>query len=128
MKNSSADQVILEILSVMKSHLTSHQIFEEVKKRLPAINPSTVYRSLERLVSIGKVSISDMGLGATVYELTGDELHHHLVCQRCGHITLVSNDQVAPLILQLEKTHHFTIKTNHLVLFGVCQHCQNDSD
>jgi Fe2+ or Zn2+ uptake regulation protein len=95
-----------------------------VHKRLPAINPSTVYRALDRLVGVEKVSVSDMGVGAAVFELTGEKLHHHLVCQGCGHITLLENDQIAPLIAELEKKYHYKIKTNHLILFGFCERCQ----
>jgi len=124
MRNSSADQVILETLAHLNSHLTSHQIYEEVHQRLPAINPSTVYRALDRLVGMGKVTVSDMGVGAAVFELTGEENHHHLVCQGCGTITLLENERIAPLIAELEKEYHYQIKTNHLILFGLCEICQ----
>ncbi len=124
MKNTSTDQIILETLTQKKSHLTSHQVYEEVHQRLPAINPSTVYRSLDRLVELGKVSVSDMGIGAAVFEIAGDEKHHHLVCQSCGTITLLENDEIAPFIAQLEKKYNYQIKTNHLILFGLCKICQ----
>jgi Fur family transcriptional regulator, ferric uptake regulator len=124
MRNSSADQVILETLTHQNSHLTSHQIYEEVHLRLPAINPSTVYRALDRLVSLGKVTVSDMGVGAAVFEIASDEKHHHLVCQGCGHITLLEDDEIAPLIKKLEEQYHYQIKTNHLILFGFCEQCQ----
>ncbi|PKO00545.1 MAG: transcriptional repressor [Chloroflexi bacterium HGW-Chloroflexi-4] len=126
MRNSSADQLILETLGVQKSHLTSHQIYEGVHLRLPALNPSTVYRALDRLVSQGKVTVSDMGLGAAVFELAGEKPHHHLVCQGCGYITMIADDQIAPLMETLEKNYHYKIKTNHLVLFGLCEQCQQN--
>lgn len=124
MRNSSADQVIIETLAKHSAHLTSHQIYEEVHQRLPAINPSTVYRALDRLVGLGKVTVSDMGVGAAVFELAGEEHHHHLVCQGCGQITLLENDRIAQLIAELEKEYHYQIKTNHLILFGLCEICQ----
>lgn len=127
MRNSSADQLILETLGMQQSHLTSHQIYEEVHLHLPAINPSTVYRALDRLVSLGKVTVSDMGLGAAVFELAGEKPHHHLVCQSCGHITLITDDQIAPFISNLERQYHYEIKTNHLILFGLCEKCQQTS-
>ncbi|KAF0110024.1 MAG: Fur family transcriptional regulator ferric uptake regulator [Chloroflexi bacterium] len=124
MRNSSADQIILDTLAGQSSHLTSHQIYEVVHERLPAINPSTIYRSLERLAKNGKISISDLGSGAAVYEMSGDEQHHHLVCQNCGHIVQVPDEQISPLISQLEDKYHYKVTTNHLVLFGVCEICQ----
>jgi Fur family ferric uptake transcriptional regulator len=124
MRNSSADQIIMETLAKHGAHLTSHQIYEEVHDRLPAINPSTVYRALDRLVSTGKVSVSDMGIGASVFELTGEKLHHHLVCQGCGQIILLGDDEIGTLLLQLGKKFNYQITTNHLILFGFCDQCQ----
>ncbi len=124
MKTSSADLVIVELLSTDHHHLTSQQIFEKVKDRLPAINPSTVYRSLERLVKNGKVSVSDMGLGAEVYEIVGQEIHHHIVCQNCGKILTLDDQEVRSFLSKIELASNFTITTNHLVLFGICQDCQ----
>ncbi len=127
MRASSVDQVILEILSKEHAHLTSLQIYEEIRPRLPAVNPSTVYRALERLVNCGKVSISDMGTGSAVYELLADGLHHHLVCQRCGQILTIGHDDVGKLFEALQQKNHFNIVTNHLILFGICEACQRDS-
>ncbi len=128
MRKSSADQIILETLAEQKAHLTSHQIYEEVHKRLPAINPSTVYRALDRLVDAGKVSVSDMGLGADVYELTGEKQHHHLVCQKCGQIIMIGDLEIAGLFSELEEKYKYKIITNHLILFGICEVCQETSE
>jgi Fur family ferric uptake transcriptional regulator len=125
MKKTSTDQFILETLSDQKSHLTALQIFEAVHIKLPAINPSTVYRALERLVEYGKVTISDMGLGASVFELADKKPHHHMVCQGCGQIIMVEDEDISPTFLVLEKKYHFEIKTNHLILFGLCEQCQS---
>lgn len=54
MRASSVDQIIIETLSKEHAHLTSLQVFEEIRLRLPAVNQSTVYRALERLVKIAR--------------------------------------------------------------------------
>lgn len=123
MRASSADQIILETLSKEHAHLTSLQVYEEIRNRLPAINPSTVYRSLERLVECGKVSVSDMGTGAAVYELVSQGIHHHLVCQKCGAVITLSHEEVGELFTEIEGKYQFKISTNHLILFGICQQC-----
>ena len=38
MRASSVDQIIIETLSKEHSHLTSLQVFEEIRLRLPAVN------------------------------------------------------------------------------------------
>jgi Fur family ferric uptake transcriptional regulator len=96
----------------------------EIRERLPAVNQSTVYRSLDRLVNRGKVSVSDMGTGSMVYELLADGQHHHLVCQKCGKVLTIGNKEVNEFFSVIERNNHFDIVTNHLILFGVCEECQ----
>jgi len=125
MRTSSVDKVILEILAGEDAHLTSQQVYLQIRQRLPAVNQSTVYRALERLAVAGKVSISDMGTGAAVYELVGSGPHHHLVCQNCGGVQTIDHEMVGAFFRALEERNHFKIATRHLVLFGVCQGCDH---
>lgn len=124
MRTSSVDQLIIELLSHEHAHLTSLQVFEELRKRLPAVNPSTVYRALERLAENGKVSVSDMGTGAAVYEIVGGDRHHHLVCQRCGAVNTIGDDEVEKFFAGIQQKNNFEVLTNHLILFGICSSCQ----
>jgi len=124
MRTSSVDQFILDTLSHEHVHLTSSQVYEDIKLKLPAVNPSTVYRALERLAKQGKISISDMGTGAAVYETVADGMHHHLVCQKCGQVITIGHAEVEHFFSVIQGAHHFQINTNHLILFGLCEICQ----
>lgn len=124
MRASSVDQIIIETLSKEHAHLTSLQVFEEIREKLPAVNQSTVYRSLERLVNEKKVSVSDMGTGSAVFELLADGLHHHLVCQKCGNVITIGHEDVKGFFTAVQHKNQFNIITNHLILFGVCENCQ----
>jgi Fur family transcriptional regulator, ferric uptake regulator len=123
MRTSSVDAVILEILSKEKTHLTSNQVHEKIRGQFPTINFSTVYRALERLTRQGHISVSDMGTGAVVYESREGEMHHHLVCQKCGRVLTIGNEDVYGFFTTLQDKNHFTIATNHLILFGTCENC-----
>lgn len=114
----------MEVLAKEHAHLTSVQVFDEIRSRLPAVNQSTVYRALTRLTHTGKISVSDMGTGSAVYELVSNEIHHHLVCQKCGRVVTISNDEVKKFFLSIQNKNHFDILTNHLILFGICEECQ----
>jgi Fur family transcriptional regulator, ferric uptake regulator len=124
MRASSIEQIILETLSREHAHLTSHQVYEQIRPRLPALNPSTVYRALERLANTGKISVSDMGTGAAVYESVTDGMHHHLVCQKCKRVFTIRHEVVNLFFKTVENDTHFNISTNHLVLFGLCTDCR----
>jgi Fur family ferric uptake transcriptional regulator len=124
MRASSVDQIILETLAKEHAHLTSQQVYQEIRPRLPAVNPSTVYRALERLANQGKVSISDMGTGSAVYESVTDGMHHHLVCNQCGQVITLGHEEVQDFFAAIQRKKKFHIATNHLILFGVCAQCR----
>lgn len=65
-----------------------------------------------------------MGTGSEVYESLANEAHHHLICQKCGRVYTINNDEVGQFFREVERSNQFKIKTNHLILFGLCRDCQ----
>ena len=124
MRSSSVNTSILEVLEHNHSHLTANEVYEHIRGRLPAVNPSTVYRALERLADSGKISVSDMGTGSAVYEALTNGLHHHLVCRVCGKVYTLEHEAVQEFFKRIEEDDHFSVSTNHLILFGICSNCQ----
>lgn len=124
MRKSSNINAIIKILQEHDDHLSAKEIYQEVSQTLPSVDPSTVYRGLERLVHHGKVSVSDMGGSAVVYELVGKEVHHHLVCEVCHKQLTFKGSEVDDFLSSMEGKTGFQITTNHLVLFGICPDCQ----
>jgi len=123
LKTSSVDTLIINIFNRGNEHYSSQEIFEELRTNLPAINRSTVYRSLERLVNNGSISVSDLGTGSLMYELVGEVSHHHLLCQNCKNIITISSDDVCDFFHIVEEKSRFKIITNHLILYGICENC-----
>jgi Fur family ferric uptake transcriptional regulator len=126
MRASSVNQLILKTLAQNQTHLTAHQVYENLREHLPAVNPSTVYRALEKLAHEGLISVSDMGQSAVVYEAVDGERHHHLVCQNCGSVCTLRDEAVSDFFKRLEQENDFKIATNHLILFGYCSECMKN--
>lgn len=123
MKSSTVQQFIVELLQQEHAHFTAQEVYSQLKPRLPSVNPSTVYRALERLSNAGEISVSDMGTGAAVYEMVGSSPHHHLVCQSCHRVITLENKIVQPFFDQVEERFNYRLTTKHLILFGYCQEC-----
>ena len=123
MKSSTVQQFILELLQEEHAHFTAQEVYVHLKPRLPSVNPSTVYRALERLTNAGEISVSDMGTGSAVYEMVGSSPHHHLVCQGCNRVITLENEIVQPLFAEVEGQFSYQLTTNHLILFGYCPEC-----
>lgn len=124
MRTSSISNAILKVLTSKEDHLTAKEIYEAIKITFTAVDTSTVYRALERLVHEGKVSVSDMGGPAVVYELVTKNPHHHLVCEQCHKQITFRDGKVSDFLDSIEKESNYQITTNHLVLFGICPECQ----
>jgi Fur family ferric uptake transcriptional regulator len=123
---TTARKAVLEILESSGEHLTAAQVHARLTERLPSLNLSTVYRSLDYLVEYERITVADIGVGSPVYERLSETPHHHLVCLNCGHILTLENELVAPFFKSLKTEKNFQIQTNHLVLYGLCDHCQEN--
>lgn len=120
----------LVILGVLHAgeHISADAILSRVERKLPAVNRSTVYRTLELFRDLGLVSETDLGGGVRQFELIEEVRHHHLICHGCGAITEFDDVLVAPLRQALHERHHFAATVDHLAVFGWCADCATARD
>ena len=116
----------LVILSALRpgEHLAADEVFARVEPLLPGVNRSTVYRTLELFRDLGLVSMTDLGSGARQFELL-DDLHHHLICHRCGAILELDDALVDPLRDGIRARYGFAPAIDHLAVFGFCAACDH---
>jgi Fur family ferric uptake transcriptional regulator len=116
-------EIILDAIGAGHGHTAFDEIFARVQARSPAMNRATLYRTLEFLRQQQLIFSAEIG-GQTVYEIARDEPHHHLVCVNCGTTEELPHEEVKPFFDQLERQHGFSVRTNHLALFGLCRSCR----
>ena len=114
---------VLEALEQTGGHMTAEEIMQWALRRYPTLNLATVYRTLELLVSVGLVAQTDLGGGATYYELVGDSPHHHLACERCGQVIEMDEHLLAGLRAEALSVYGFHARPRHLAIFGLCRAC-----
>ena len=119
----------LVILGALRpgEHLAADEVFARVEPLLPGVNRSTVYRTLELFRDLGLVSMTDLGGGARQFELI-DDLHHHLICHRCGAILELDDTLVDPLRDGIRARYGFAPAIDHLAIFGFCSVCSRVTD
>jgi Fur family ferric uptake transcriptional regulator len=116
-------QLILDAICAAGGHTTFDEVFARVQAKSSAVNRATVYRALDFLCELRLVVAADVGNGHTVYEIAGDQPHHHLVCRACGAMVEISHDAVRTWFAKLERDHGFHVDMDHVALFGLCQAC-----
>jgi Fur family peroxide stress response transcriptional regulator len=114
-------RLILETLRARADHPTADQIFEAVRKRIPEISRTTVYRSMETLVRSGIARRVCHPGAAARYEMEMHR-HHHLVCLGCEAIV----DLQDPLLDGLpfpDRSSGFQIEDYSIQFRGLCSAC-----
>jgi Fur family ferric uptake transcriptional regulator len=117
--------VIWEILAGdLDAHLSAEEIAVRVRKRMPQVNPSTVYRNLDVLVEDGLVLRTDLGGDRAYFELAHEHAHHHVVCEGCGRVTHVHDDVLAGVAKRIHQRTGVRVGEREVTFFGVCDHCE----
>lgn len=114
---------ILHVLDDVHGHLSPTEILIQVQERLPGINESTIYRTLDLLVREGLILETHLGSGQIVYEVAHSN-HHHLLCRNCGREEVIKGEELADLYAHFERHTGYTIDSVHMTFFGLCPECQ----
>lgn len=121
---TSPCRVVTEIISSSQYSLTPSDVFIEARKKYPKMGLVTVYRTLEKLESLGLVQRVHQPGGCHAYIAAAKGHEHLLLCTACGKAEFFSGDQLQPLFDSVAKTSHFIIQEHWLQLFGTCKECQ----
>ena len=119
-------RMIVDILHDTKAHLTPDEIIAHVQSRMPGVNKSTVYRTLELLEKASCVFRSELG-GKVIYHHAEEGHHHHLVCSKCGKTINCAEDLFATVEKSLEEKYGFHVDFKHVVMGGLCEKCRTKS-
>lgn len=115
---------VLAALIQQDGHSSADDVLCLAQERLPELNRSTVYRTLERLRDHRIVSETDLGDGVRRFEMVAAVPHHHLICTGCGAMIELSDSAVDALRREIEAEHGFRSDIDHLAIFGRCPHCR----
>ncbi|MBS3158315.1 transcriptional repressor [Candidatus Woesearchaeota archaeon] len=103
------------------SHLSAYDIYKLAKKKLPKINLSTVYRTVNTLVEEGKLSKYQLNEEHYHYQITEQVPHYHMICSTCSKVVEIPLKEIeAPAKLLAEK-HKFKIARINLEIDGKCR-------
>ena len=116
------------ILQNEGKHMSTEEVYAEVKKVCPEIGLATVYRTmllLEEMQILLKHNFDD---GRNRYELNHpeeDHHHHHLICKKCGKVIEVEEDLMEELENKIQEKYKFVIEDHKVQFSGYCSDCSN---
>jgi Fur family transcriptional regulator, ferric uptake regulator len=119
-------QLVLDAVAEL-GHATPEAICTRVQETAPAVNITTVYRTLDLLEQLGVVKHTHLGHGAPTYA-TSEHEHVHLVCHHCGSVGEIDVEVLDALAATLRADTGFRLDATHVALSGTCRACAARAD
>jgi Fe2+ or Zn2+ uptake regulation protein len=113
-------RAVLETLPRL-SHPTVDEIWDEVRKAMPEVSRTTVYRILETFAGL-KIIRKVCHPGAVARYEDRTIRHHHLLCIRCGKMADLDNPALDRIKFPGEKSG-FRIEDYSIQFRGLCMEC-----
>jgi Fur family transcriptional regulator, ferric uptake regulator len=118
--------LVWDVLREHGSHMSAEDVCGKVQEQFPHINISTVYRTLELLVELDLVRETHLGPTRRFFEVEEEIPHHHLVCEKCGQVTHVHDEDLGDLGPLLQQEQGFAVR--EVTVFGLCEACRDDTE
>jgi Fur family ferric uptake transcriptional regulator len=122
---SGPRRAVLEALFAAKGPVPADEIASGLGGKLPVLELSSVYRSLEYLEEMGAVRHVHLGHGPGLYVLTGGTEREYLVCERCHEVTEVEAHQLDPLRREIRERFGHEARFSHFPIVGLCANCRS---
>jgi Fur family transcriptional regulator, ferric uptake regulator len=113
--------IVTEVMDA-KGHISPTAVARRVRERVPGVNPSTVYRTMDLLEKLGVLSHAHLESGPE-YHRKSESNHVHLTCSRCGSQDSLSVDEAKRLKRLIVEHHGFVPDFTHFAISGLCARC-----
>jgi len=123
LKNTKQRGAILDVFLNATGHITSDELFQDVRELHPNIGYTTVYRTMKLLCDAGLAAERHFDDGITRYEIA-HEHHDHLVCTRCGKIIEFECRMIEDTQNEIAARYGFRVLRHRHELYGHCPDCR----
>jgi Fur family ferric uptake transcriptional regulator len=124
-----ARRAVCEVIAAAHDeHLAAADIYDRARAQTGArLDRSTVYRTLEALEDSRLLTHSHLGHGPSVYHLSEDSAHQHLICRRCGRTVTLPEVETQRLAARITSSTGFVLDASHFALSGLCADCAREA-
>lgn len=111
----------LKVLEVLEQatphHMSAEDVFKHLMQSEDNVGLATVYRVLTQFEAAGIVERHNFDDGHSVYELSDDKHHDHMVDVDSGTVTEFMSEQIEQLQHEIAAQHGYELVDHQLVLY-----------
>ena len=111
-------------LAASGANFTIDELWQEMRELDPHLGRATVYRSVEKLATMGLLDRIEFADGTHHYRVCGENHHHHLTCTQCHRVVEVEVCLPLEQFKAIGYKTNFDIEGHSLSLFGRCESCR----
>ena len=122
---------ILEFLQHPENqHISAEELYKKFLDIGEEIGLATVYRVLNQFDDAGIVTRHHFEGGKSVFELSKQEHHDHLVCLDCGKVIEFNDDLIENRQTEIADRYNIRLTNHSLYLYGHCteKNCKDNPD
>jgi Fur family ferric uptake transcriptional regulator len=118
---------IMQILESAESrHMSAEDVYKALRDADDDVGLATVYRVLTQFEAAGLVTRHHFEGGHSVFEMTPEDHHDHIVCTKCGRVEEFYDEVIEKQQRAQAAKFNFTISDHSLYIYGLCANCQKD--
>ncbi|MYC81443.1 MAG: hypothetical protein F4X19_05045 [Acidobacteria bacterium] len=117
-------QVILDNFLKTEGHLSTEELYNQVRQKDKTIGYATVSRTMKALTDSGLAREIDLGDSRSRFEpLYKRPHHHHIICVECPKTIEFLSPELEQLQEQVVLRYRFRPVRHHFQVFGICEDC-----
>ena len=120
-RNTSQRDAIRHVIVQADRPLSTGEIFDRARNRIPQLGIATVYRTLKSLKEEGSIREVDLPGQSSRWELSNKDHHHHFLCRTCDKLFEIEG---CPVDLGNLLPPGYAMEEHSILLEGKCRDCQ----
>jgi len=113
--------LVYSMLSKSDNHLSADNIFEKIKKTMPAISFATIYAILRTFKDVGLINELRINSERSLFESRIDG-HHHFYCEKCKKVFDINIPHCCTL--EKKEVNGHIINNFEGYFHGFCKKCK----
>src|SRR3989344_7425865 len=125
---ASKQALIQFFLDNQSRHVPFRELQAFMQKSLPEVDRTTIYRNIEKFISLELIQELDLPKVGKVYQYVFEKkIHHYYICKVCGKANKGNQELFGKIESALKDIHGFSKANLSVVFYGSCTKCSSSA-